>query len=287
MKPGFRPSKRLGQNFLTDRNISRKIAALALEGAPPGSRVLEIGPGEGALTKEMLEMGADVTAVEVDYRLAEALPGRLPKPVEIVRADALDIDWPTFLPERGILRIAANLPYSISTEIMFGLIESARSWERAALMLQLEVAQRLAAKPGTKDYGSLSVAVQLQSSVRLAFKVPPTVFRPVPKVYSAVVELRSKPEAVKPEAARDRSRVIRAAFAYRRKTIANSLERGLGLEGDGVRQILEAAGLDPRSRAESHPPEAFIRLYEAWRSSPHRTATAGPGSRPRTSEESD
>ncbi len=287
LSPQFRPSKRLGQNFLVDRNIAAKIASHALAPMPgntggAGVKILEIGPGQGALTKELMNQGAEVTAIEVDYRLAEALPGLLPKPIEIVRADALDTDWAKFLPERGIRRIAANLPYSISTEILFGLIESAGAWDLAVLMLQSEVADRLAAKPGSKDYGSLSVAMQLQCEVKLAFRVPPTVFRPVPKVRSAVVELRTRPGAASFETARERSKIVRGAFAHRRKTIANSLELSLGLKSTEIREILKSADVDPGSRAEVHPPPVFIRLYEGWRSYRDRTATAGPESRPHT-----
>lgn len=282
---GFRPSRRLGQNFLVDRNISAKIAALALTGAPGGTPILEIGPGQGALTRELIGQGAMVTAIEVDFRLAEALPSLLQKPIEIVREDALNIDWKHFLPERGIRRIAANLPYSISTEILFSLIESAACWDLAIVMLQMEVANRLAARPGSKDYGALSVAMQLQCEVRTAFRVPPTVFRPVPKVRSAVVEMKTRPGAACRATALERSRIIRGAFAYRRKTIANSLERSLSMESGEVRNLLLDAGVDPVSRAEIHEPAVFIRLYEAWKQWAHQTGSAGPESRSRTSPE--
>ncbi|MCW5830341.1 MAG: ribosomal RNA small subunit methyltransferase A [Deltaproteobacteria bacterium] len=284
----FRPSKKLGQNFLIDRNISRKIAALASENLPAGSTIIEIGPGDGALTRELLAHGMRVKTVEVDHRLAERLPQILPNPaLSIVRADALDIDWETFFADSGACRIAANLPYSISTEILFRLVESARRWELAVLMLQNEVAARLAARPSTKEYGALSVAMQLQCAVKKEFLVPPQAFRPVPKVQSAVVSLRPLPSAVEGHEARQRSRVVRAAFAYRRKTISNSLQRGLGAGSTETAKLLETAGLDPKSRAESHPPAAFIRLDAAWKQLPRQTATADPGSLPRISSESD
>jgi len=247
--PGGR-RRALGQHFLRDPGIARSIVDLI---APtPADLVVEIGPGQGALTGELTRRAGRVLALEIDCALIERLRAALPA-VEVLDADARTWDWASLArPAGGRALVVGNLPYSVGTTILVALARAPRAIDAMALMLQREVAERVAAVPGNKIYGSLSVHVQLRWRVELAMRVPPGAFRPPPKVESAVLRLTPLPAL--PVELADEQRfgaVVRAAFARRRKTLANALAAGLGLAVGDARDAATRAGIDPGRRAET------------------------------------
>lgn len=240
----------LGQHFLRDAGIARAIVDLV----SPTARdlVVEIGPGEGALTGELARRAGRVIALEIDPALVADLRARFPG-VEILEADARGWDYGTLraAPDGRVL-VVGNLPYSVAKPILQSLVTARTAIQEMALMLQREVAERVAAAPGGRIYGSLSVLTQLYCEVRVALRVPPGAFRPPPQVESAVLHLRVRP-APRVALADERrfATVVRAAFSQRRKTLANALAGGLGLPADRMRAAAEGAGLDPLRRAET------------------------------------
>ncbi len=248
----FRPRKSLGQNFLTDPNVARKIVG-ALRAGPEASLV-EIGPGQGALTGLLMERYPKLTALEVDARAVALLRERFPG-LDVRHADVLTVDWAALAEEKGgPLHVIGNLPYNITSPILFGLLDAHTHVREAVLMMQLEVAQRLVAVPRTKAYGILSVAVQLYAKPELLFRVSKNVFFPKPDVTSAVVRLdfsQMREPDVDPAFLRQ---VVRTAFNQRRKTLRNSLSRWT--RGAGARLPHDW----DRRRAEELPPEAFVEL---------------------------
>jgi 16S rRNA (adenine1518-N6/adenine1519-N6)-dimethyltransferase len=259
----------LGQHFLRDAGIARAIVDLV---APTEKDlVVEIGPGEGALTHELARRAGRVTALEVDRELAARLRAR-PElaSVEVLDADARTWDYGALdRPEGGRVLVVGNLPYSVGKPILEALVEARTAIDEMALMLQKEVADRLAAPPGSKVYGALSVLTQLYCDVRLAIRVPPGAFRPPPKVDSAVVHLRVL-RAPRVSLADERRFhvVVRAAFAQRRKMLANALAAGLSLDLDTAREAAAAAGVDPRRRAETLTIDEFATLTSRLSPSP-------------------
>jgi 16S rRNA (adenine1518-N6/adenine1519-N6)-dimethyltransferase len=255
---GLAARKTLGQNFLLDLNLTRRIARAA--GPLDECDVIEIGPGPGGLTRALLLEGARrVVAIERDRRcvaaleeLAAAFPGRL----EIVAGDALALD-PAAM-SRPPRKIVANLPYNVATPLLIGWLRQIGQYARLTLMFQKEVALRLAAAPGSGDYGRLSVLAQFLAEVTPAFDVAPTAFVPPPKVTSRVVNL--VPLAAPRGSCRlaDLERVTAAAFGQRRKMLRQSL-KSLG----GPEWLLAETGIDPTARAETLPVEAFAALADA------------------------
>jgi len=258
--------KSLGQNFLFDLNLTGRIARAA--GAPESPTFLEIGPGPGGLTRALLAHGAKkVIAVERDDRCLAALeevsaayPGRL----ELVPGDALALDYPAFLAERatGPVRICANLPYNIGTQLLVGWLTQ-KDWppfyDRMVLMFQREVAERIVAGPQRRaDYGRLGVLANWRCETKILFDVPPAAFTPPPKVTSSVVELRPRENPLPCDAAA-LERVTAAAFGQRRKMLRQAL-KGLGVD---PLKLLEAAGIEPTRRAEEVPVEGFVALAQA------------------------
>ena len=249
-----RARKRFGQHFLRDaRVIDRILQAFAPQ---PADLVCEIGPGEGVLTRALLGRVARLHAVELDRDLVTLLQRALPPDqVTIHSADALTFDFSTLVASGEKLRLIGNLPYNISTPLLFHLIEQLGVVQDMLFMLQKEVVDRLVATPGGKDYGRLSVMIQWRLGVSRCFDVAPGAFSPPPKVHSSVVRLT--PHAQPPIAVRDPThfgQLVRAAFAQRRKTLRNTL-RGL----IDAEQML-AAGIDPQRRAETLTLEEFGRL---------------------------
>jgi 16S rRNA (adenine1518-N6/adenine1519-N6)-dimethyltransferase len=249
----------LGQHFLRDRGIARCIVDLV----QPTSRdlVVEIGPGQGALTGELGARAGRVLALEVDRALVQELRRRFPS-VEVVESDARTWDYAALArPPGGRVLVVGNLPYSVGTAILTALVGARTAIDEMALMLQREVAERVAAPPGSRVYGSLSVFVQLRAAVRLAVRVPPGAFSPPPKVESAVLHLRTLPALRVPVADEARlARVVQAAFAQRRKTLANALAGGLRMPLETVRRAVTEAGIDPGRRAETLTVDEFTAL---------------------------
>jgi len=249
--------KRLGQNFLIDPNIVRKIVSLAK--LIPTDTVLEIGPGRGILTEALCRAAGHVTAIEVDPRLYAYLTERRPRSSNL--ALVLD-DAMTYPIERlpiGTI-VVSNLPYYLSTPLLFRLLDQRNRFSRIVLMLQNEVADRLVANPGSSDYGVLSVMAQYSADITKAFKVSGECFRPRPDVASAVVLLRAKKrKELSPEEESRFATLVKAAFAHRRKTIANSL-KDEGYEQKLVAAALKSLNLSSSTRAEILSIEQFIEL---------------------------
>ena len=255
--PAHRARKRFGQNFLRDRQvIERMLAALRPE---PGQHLVEIGPGLGALTWPLLErLGAHgrLTVIEIDRDLIARLAARADPRLQIVAGDVLGIDLGALLPGAP-LRLVGNLPYNIGTPLILRLLEHHRRLLDVHVMLQREVVERLAATPGTRAFGRLSVLVQSVFEVQALLAVPPEAFAPPPKVHSAVVRLRPRADAPPPAALRALAETTRLAFAGKRKTLRNNLRGRL------EPAAIEALGIDPGARAETLDLAAFARLARA------------------------
>lgn len=250
---GVRPRKELGQHFLADPNLVRKIVVAAE--VWPGDRVLEIGAGAGTLTRALAATGATVVAYEVDPRLRPVLEEALQgvAGVEVRYADAATLDPAELAGEEWV--VVANLPYHVGTPLLLRLLREAPSISRFVVMLQREAVERLAAAPGSRTYGLPSVVVQLHGRVKVAFGVPPWVFIPPPKVESAVAVIHRRPAHPLSEQA---IALAAAAFGQRRKMLRRSLAPVLP---DPV-AALSAAGLSPTRRAEDLSPEDYLRLAE-------------------------
>lgn len=258
---GYRPKKRLGQNFLMDAGVAARIADLTVgDGA---ERILEIGPGTGQLTQALLALHADVTVIEVDPDMVRILQSRPElSAAQIVQADARTFDYTNFAGARK-WRMTGNLPYNVATPLIMQLIEMHNGPELLVVMVQKEVADRFLARPATPAYGSLSVAVQYAMNAEKVFTLKPGAFYPRPKIDSTVVRLarRSRP-AVQVADEHRFLQVVRAAFAYRRKTLANSLSLALGVQRRSVAQALEHIGLDTELRGEQLAIADFARLSD-------------------------
>ncbi|MGG3279019.1 16S rRNA (adenine(1518)-N(6)/adenine(1519)-N(6))-dimethyltransferase RsmA [Paenibacillus solani] len=264
---GFSFKKSLGQNFLIDQNILSKIVEAA--GLDKDKGALEIGPGIGALTEKLAQTAGVVRAVEIDQRLIPILEEVL-EPYENVKVhhgDVLKVDLHELFHREfaGVSKVSvvANLPYYVTTPILMKLLEEKLPLENIVVMIQKEVAERMAAAPGSKDYGSLSIAVQYYSEPKLVCIVPHTVFIPQPNVASAVIRLAVREEP--PVRVEDEGfffEVVQASFAQRRKTIANNL-KGRFFPGEGrerLEQLLQEAGIEPSRRGETLSIEEYARL---------------------------
>lgn len=263
---GYRPKKRLGQNFLMDAASAARIARLAAEGISPSARILEIGPGTGQLTKALLDIHPDVTAIDIDPDMVRILRSQPElERAQIVEADALAFDFEAFA-HGGPWRMTGNLPYNIATPLIMRLIEMANGPQTLVVMIQKEVAERIAAKPGTRAYGSLSVAIQYAMRVERAFTLGPGAFYPRPKIDSAVVRLtRLERPAVEVADQHWFLQVVRAAFAYRRKTLANSLSLAAEIPRANTASALHQLGIDTEIRGEQLALADFARLADRLR----------------------
>lgn len=260
---GLRMSKKLGQNFLIDAGIVQGIVDAAE--IKPGDRVLEIGPGIGTLTQGLAEAGAEVKAVELDKKLPAVLAETLKTypNVTIVPGDILKVNIPAIMGE-GSFKVAANLPYYITTPILMTLLERHLPITHMVTMVQKEVAERMVAKPGSRIYGALSAAVQYYTEPEIVLDVPPRSFIPAPEVDSVVISCKvRKTPAVAVQDEKMFFRVVKAAFGQRRKTLANALKGG-GLPKDQVDDAMEGAGIDKTRRGETLSLEEFGRLADAF-----------------------
>ena len=249
-----RPKKRFGQHFLTDRHYLGRIVA-AIEPAP-GQHIVEIGPGSGLMTEELVPRVDHLHVVEIDRDLAAALRARFDAAkVTVHEADVLEFDFGTIA---APLRVVGNLPYNVSSPILFRMVEIAERVQDCVFMLQKEVVDRMVAEPGTADYGRLSVMLQYRFAMAMAFRVPPGAFTPPPKVDSAVVRMAPLPAGRL--RARDEARfadIVAAAFGQRRKTLRNATRALLGPEA------FARSGIDASRRGETLSVAEFVALSDA------------------------
>ncbi|MCO5475455.1 ribosomal RNA small subunit methyltransferase A [Enterococcus sp. AZ091] len=267
-KHGFTFKKSLGQNFLTESNILRKIVATAA--IDDQTNVIEVGPGIGALTEQLAKHARQVLAFEIDDRLIPVLQDTLApySNIQVIHQDVLQADLSTmireaFTDERPI-KVVANLPYYITTPIMMHFLESQAPIQEMVVMMQKEVADRISAVPGTKAYGSLSIAVQYYMEAELAFIVPKTVFVPQPNVDSAILKLtRRATPAVEVTDEKEFFKLTKAAFQLRRKTLWNNLQNSYGKDEktkEWLKASLAASEIDPTRRGETLSLAEFARL---------------------------
>lgn len=261
---GLSPSKGLGQNFLVDRHALEKIVNAADIQAE--DICLEIGPGLGTLTRELAKRARVVVAVEKDKKLTPVLAETLSSfdNVKLHFADALDMDYDTLLRELAPpYKVVANLPYYVTTPVIMKLLETGIKWDRLVFLVQKEVAERMSAKPATKAYGALTVAVQYYAQVKTVAIIPPNAFFPPPKVSSAVVMLECRPDPAQIFGLRDRTMlfdVVKAAFGQRRKTLLNALAAGLGLPKQLVQESLAACDILENARGETLGIDHLVRI---------------------------
>lgn len=267
------PKPKLGQNFLVDAQAVERIAAAL--GDISGGTVVEIGPGRGAITGALVSRAAHVIAVELDRELAAQLRSRfVPEQLTVVEQDVLQFDFAAaartaIAGQAGTkLSVAGNLPYYITSPILLKLAASHAALETAVLMVQREVADRVTAAPGSRDYGALSVTTQLFGRTEQLFTLPPQAFSPPPEVHSTVFRWRFAPRFIElgVQQASFLS-LVRRAFAQKRKTLANNL-RAAGISSAAAAQAMAEAGIDPRARAEALPIESLASLW-------HRLSTLG------------
>ncbi|WP_314049818.1 16S rRNA (adenine(1518)-N(6)/adenine(1519)-N(6))-dimethyltransferase RsmA [Peptostreptococcus stomatis] len=263
-KHGFKFTKSLGQNFLIDDNIVDKIVAGA--GIGPGDKIIEVGPGIGTLTREMASRAQNLMAVEIDKNLIPILEDTLEDydNVKIVNEDIIKADIRGLIDENlggGPVKLVANLPYYITTPIIMRFLEENINVTDIVVMVQKEVAERMNAQPGGKDFGALSVAVQYYCDTEIVAKVPRHLFVPQPNVDSIVIALRVRPERKYKVDDEDLYfKVVKAAFGQRRKTLLNSISSMGNLSKDQVKEALEEAGIDPKRRGETLSLDEFAIL---------------------------
>ena len=264
---GFFPKKRLGQHFLVDRNILNKVVRTA--GVGEEDVVIEVGPGPGEMTLALARLVKRVIAVEIDPKLVEILKKKLAgwPNVEVVKSDILKVDFKRLYKKEGHpIKVVANLPYQISTPLLFRFIEAKEAFSTLTLMLQREVAERMAAPSGGKAYGPLSIFVQLFLDVSIRFFIKPSAFFPPPKIESAVVHMvwKEKPR-IEEKDEEWFKKVVKACFGYRRKTLLNALKHSELPLDESTGSKMEKAGIDPQRRPETLTIEEFIRLADALR----------------------
>ena len=262
---GFFPRKRLGQHFLVDRNILNKVIRTAEVGKE--DVVVEVGPGPGEMTRALARLVKQVIAVEIDPKLVEILKKRLADcpNVEVVKSDILKVDFKGLYKKEGhSIKVVANLPYQISTPLLFRFIEAKEAFSTLTLMLQREVAERMAAPSGGKEYGPLSIFVQIFLDVSIRFFIKPSAFFPPPKIESAVVHMvwKERPR-IEQKDEEWFKKVVKACFGYRRKTLLNALKHSELSLHESPGSKMEKVGIDPQRRPETLSIEEFVRLAEA------------------------
>jgi 16S rRNA (adenine1518-N6/adenine1519-N6)-dimethyltransferase len=265
---GLFPKKGLGQHFLVDPNILNKVIRTAQ--VEEEDVVLEVGPGLGEMTLALAHQVKKVIAIEIDPALVAILKRKVKDypNVEVVKSDILKVDFNQFLKEEGHpIKVVANLPYQISTPLLFRFIESKEAFSTLTLTIQKEVAERMVARPGRKEYGPLSVFVQLFLDISIRFFIKPSAFFPSPKVESAVVHMTWKEKPlIETDDEEWFKRVVKACFGYRRKTLINALKHsGLPLP-ESIDLKMEEIGIDPRRRPETLTIQEFASLAEALKS---------------------
>lgn len=251
----IRPLKRFGQNFLQDQNILRKIVDEI--NPQPDDLLIEIGPGQGALTEKLLEKNLNLIAIEIDNRSVDELKNKFPS-LNVIQSDFLEVNLYSFIADdRKKLRVIGNIPYNITSPILFKLFENNTLIKDAVFMVQLEVAKRITAKPESKDYGILSALINYFGDAKLSFKVSPNVFYPKPNVHSAVVHISFNQLRNDPKFNETFKQIVKSSFGNRRKTLKNSLSNGIFASVD-----FSNCGVDLSLRAEQLDLNDFIKLTE-------------------------
>jgi len=264
---GLFPKKRLGQHFLVDPNILNKVIRTAQVGKE--DVVLEVGPGLGEMTLALAHRVKKVIAIEIDPKLVAILNKKAKDypNVEVMKSDILKVDFKHILEKEGhTIKVVANLPYQISTPLLFRFVEAKEVFSTFTLMLQREVAERMVASPGGKEYGRLSVLLQMFLDLSVRFFIPPSAFFPRPKVESAVVHMgwKEKPTAEIQDEEWFK-KVVKSCFGYRRKTLANALKHSELPLPDSIESRMEKVGIDPQRRPETLTIQEYVRLAEALR----------------------
>jgi len=254
MKIPNKPKKRFGQNFLQDENILNKIVKEI--NPQPDDLIIEIGPGYGTLTQKLFSAAENLIAVEIDNELAEELKSKFPN-LQLLNEDFLETDLSKFTSEEKKFRIVGNIPYNITSPILFKLIKNNKLIKDAVFMVQLEVAKRMTANIGTKDYGILAVILKYFTRTNLSFKISPNVFYPKPKVYSALVHIQFKEIEQTEEEQRLFIEIVKAAFGNRRKILKNSFSNSIFNEID-----FTGSGIDLSLRAENLSVDDFETLVK-------------------------
>lgn len=263
-KYNFKFTKSLGQNFLTDQNV--------LDDIVNGSNVceedfvIEIGPGVGTLTKELLKKAKKVCAVELDSELIPILTEELKEfpNFELIHKDALKVDFNELIGEEKSVKVVANLPYYVTTPIIARLLKEGYKFKSLTIMIQKEVAERIASEPNCKEYGALSILVQYYCDTEILRKVPPTCFIPQPKVDSIIIKLdRLDEPRVKVKDEELFFKIVRQSFNMRRKTLRNAIKSLGDVSGDHIEKVFNDAGIDPRRRGETLSIEEFGKLADS------------------------
>jgi 16S rRNA (adenine1518-N6/adenine1519-N6)-dimethyltransferase len=262
---GLFPRKRLGQHFLVDPNILNKVVRAAQVGKE--DVVLEVGPGLGQMTLALADRAKKVIAVEIDERLVTILRQKVEDHpnIEVIKSDILKVDFKhLFKKETVPIKVVANLPYQISTPLLFRFVESKETFSALNLMVQKEVAERMVASPGRKEYGPLSIFIQTYADVSIQFTIKPSAFFPAPKVESALVHMvwKEKP-MIETDDEEWFKRVVKACFGYRRKTLINALKHSELSLCESVESRIEEIGIDPRRRPETLTIQEFAKLAES------------------------
>ena len=252
MKIHSKPKKRFGQNFLQDENILNKIVREI--NTQPDDLIIEIGPGYGALTRKLLTTTPNLIAVEIDDELANTLREKFPL-LHLINEDFLETDLSKLTSQVKKLRVVGNIPYNITSPILFKLIENNKLIKDAVFMVQLEVAKRMSADRGIKDYGILAVVLKYFSETKLCFKISPNVFHPKPKVFSALVQIKFKEITYPEEEQKLFIQIVKASFGNRRKILKNSLSNSIFHEID-----FSNSGIDLSLRAENLSVDDFVKL---------------------------
>lgn len=258
-KLGIAPSKKMGQNFLIDENFLDYIVREAK--ISPTDKILEVGPGFGALTRRILETGATLTAIELDRKLAAWLRETLvPKGLRLIEGDACKANIPEIYGDGTPFRLISNLPYSAGTIVVANMLDLETPPTDMLIMLQKEVAQRFAASPGTPDYSALTVRIQAMYSASILKTIPPDVFYPQPEVDSCIIRMKLKPDIIGIEHRKTLSRLVRTAFAHRRKKMFKQIAVIFGPEK--ISEAMKRANIDPDIRAERVTLEQFIAMAD-------------------------
>lgn len=282
---GLAPKKWMGQNLLVDRMYLHKIVQSAE--IRSGEPVVEVGAGLGVLTEAMASQGAEVWALEVDSGFFQVLEEKFSgsNHVNLIHADALKFDFGQLFRRIGKLRIVANLPYNISSRLIFMFLENRELFSSLHILLQKEVAERLLAESGTKDYGILTVLLGVSAKVEILFDIPPSAFFPSPDIVSTLVAVQFPDiPPVSVQDARLLTRLVKASFASRRKTLRNALRNtsAIGVSFDLIRNAAEHAGVDLMRRGETLSPAEFARFADALNAVPNETERARGQGAPRS-----